>query len=89
MRVRLGEDDFSTISGAERDHAIKEIYLHEGYNDRTFTNDIAIMRLKVAATFNSTIRPICLPPEDLSTVEQKVYVAGWSYFDSCFQKLIG
>ena len=77
--MRLGEYEFSKASNSRRDFAVDAIFMHEQYDRRTHQNDIALVRLKEKATFNSMIWPICLPPSsmDYSVLEgQSAYVAG-------------
>ena len=51
--------------------------LHERYNDKTFEEDIALLRLRTKVTYNKRIQPICLPPPDSpSLVERASYIAG-------------
>jgi len=51
--------------------------MHEIYNDRTFNNDIALLRLRTKVKYNEYIRPICLPPADMPTpVERGSYITG-------------
>jgi len=40
---------------------VDKILMHEGYNDRSLTNDLAILKLKTPLTFNNLVRPACLP----------------------------
>ena len=77
LRVRLGEHDFGRATGAERDHRVQLILLHENYNGQTFLNDIALIKLKTAVKkYNETIRPVCLPPVDLDLVERATHITG-------------
>lgn len=40
---------------------IDEIIIHPKFNRGLFENDIALLRMKTAVTFRSTVSPICLP----------------------------
>ena len=82
LLVRLGEYDFGRLTGSERDHRIRSVHMHERYSSRTFNNDIAVVQLAIKAKFNEFVRPICLPPPDLSLVERTAYVTGLSTIDS-------
>ncbi|XP_046460216.1 proclotting enzyme-like isoform X1 [Daphnia pulex] len=77
LTVRLGEYDFSQVSDACRDFGAEAIYMHELYDRRTFKNDIALIKLKTKATFNSDIWPICLPPSNIVLDGQSAFVTGW------------
>ena len=50
--------------------------IHERYDDVTFENDIAILKLAKPVTFTRNIRPICLPKEALSREEFNAKFAG-------------
>ena len=77
LRVRLGEHDFYDLSNQERDYIVEDILMHENYNDRTFNNDIALLRLRTKVKYNEYIRPICLPPADMPTpVERGTFITG-------------
>lgn len=76
VTVRLGEYDFSQVSEARRDFAVDAIYMHESYDRRTYANDIALIKLKTKATFNSDIWPICLPPSNVVLEGQSAFVTG-------------
>ena len=76
VTVRLGEYDFSQVSEARRDFAVEAIYMHESYDRRTYANDIALIKLKTKATFNSDIWPICLPPSNVVLEGQSAFVTG-------------
>ncbi|XP_046644536.1 proclotting enzyme-like isoform X2 [Daphnia pulicaria] len=77
LTVRLGEYDFSQVSEARRDFGAEAIYMHESYDRRTYKNDIALIKLKTKATFNSDIWPICLPPSNVVLEGQSAFVTGW------------
>ena len=61
--VRLGESSLNSthVSPSRRDVAVSKIFRHEGFNDKTMINDIAILQLKEKIAWNDMIRPICLP----------------------------
>ena len=78
IRVKLGEYDFKK-SGETRDKtfAIESIKIHENWNDETYEHDIAILRLKVRATFNKSIWPIGLPRSTSEYTNTRAFVLGW------------
>jgi len=55
---------------------IATIVNHEGYNQDTNENDIAIMRLTSPVTLNSYVNIACLPGSD-PNINDNVIVAGW------------
>ncbi len=63
LMVRLGESNMNSThaSPSRRDVAVSKIFKHEGYDEKTFINDIAILQLKEKMDWNKLIRPICLP----------------------------
>ena len=83
FREDLNRDDFFIAAGAvplEDPSAqiafVESIILHESFNDTTADNDIAILKLKTALTFNDKVRPACLP--DASFNPEGIAVAsGW------------
>ncbi len=43
LRVVAGEHSLSTDSGLEQISAVSNIYLHQGFDDITYENDIALI----------------------------------------------
>lgn len=61
--VRLGEYDLVKINETRaRDFRVADIVEHEDFDDLTFTNDVALLKLDRVTTFNSYIWPVCMPP---------------------------
>ncbi|XP_072402482.1 venom protease-like [Diabrotica undecimpunctata] len=78
IRVRLGEYDFfRQDESRSKDYEVAEIIDHEYFVLPTYENDISILRLKTATSFNSYIWPICMPPRDGDYTNETVVVAGW------------
>ena len=78
--MRLGEYDFNEVSDTRRDFAVEKIFMHEGYERKTYTNDISLLKLTQKATFTNFIWPICLPPNNLVLEGQTASVTGISWF---------
>jgi len=76
LNVRLGEYDFQKKSDRERDFQVSQIIMHERYNRTNFANDIALLKLNPMVQFNNRIRPICLPPRNLTIDDQIASVTG-------------
>jgi len=76
--IKLGEYDFNQ-NGETGDEtfSVAAMKLHENYNDVTYENDIAIMRLNRPATFSDSIWPICLPEGNRELTNTRAYVIGW------------
>ncbi|KAF7279785.1 hypothetical protein GWI33_006745 [Rhynchophorus ferrugineus] len=74
--VRLGEYDINNnkqdcdgnyCSPPVQDFYIDETVIHKNYDPKTFDNDIALLRLSVAANFSyANVQPICLPVEEIN-----------------------
>ena len=63
--VRLGEYDFSTYNETRtRDFRVVDIKKHVDFDETTYENDIAILKLHRATVFNTYIWPVCMPPAD-------------------------
>jgi len=77
ITVRLGEYDFNEVSDTRRDFAVEKIFMHEGYERKTYTNDISLLKLTQKATFTNFIWPICLPPNSRVLEGQTASVTGW------------
>ncbi|XP_052888786.1 CLIP domain-containing serine protease B4-like [Anopheles moucheti] len=90
-RIRLGEWDLSTANDCQNDFCsnapidldIEKIVVHWNYdpNDRSFKNDIALIRFTRSIKYSETVRPICLPLSEslrnLNHVGQPSYAVGW------------
>lgn len=77
--VGLGKHDTSTISeDGSTWRKTTQYVVHPNYDDALIMNDIAIVILDEAVTFTEAIRPICLPPADgLSLDDKAVTASGW------------
>lgn len=78
ITVRLMEHDRNTDSESNViDRKISRIIRHSGYNDRTFNNDIALLRLDEEIPIVGDVRPVCLPPRGKSFSNEEGLVTGW------------
>lgn len=68
-RPRTGANDGVKIDISQR-------IVHEGWNTRSFTNDIALLKLATKVQFSENIIPICSPSRKPS-VNTNGYVTGW------------
>ncbi len=91
VMVRLGESSLNSthVSPSRRDVAVSKIFRHEGFNDKTMINDIAILQLKEKIAWNDMIRPICLPTaaSALNLGGRKATVAGIHTFSERSQTI--
>lgn len=78
LTVRLGEYDFNTKNETRsRDFRVVEIRSHIDFDETTYDNDIALVKLHRKVVFNSYIWPVCMPPNG-NTFEGYVgIVTGW------------
>ncbi|XP_051173404.1 venom serine protease Bi-VSP-like [Leptopilina boulardi] len=87
--VRLGDLDlFSNTDNVQPlDVLIEKYILHPEYSATTYTNDIAILKLKDNIPFSALIHPICLPLADdirkRDFARTFPFIAGWGsiYFN--------
>ncbi|EEB17565.1 tripsin, putative [Pediculus humanus corporis] len=56
---------------------IEKVIRHSGYNDRTFNNDIALLKMDKEVTLDDTLRPVCLPVKGKSFSHYDGLVTGW------------
>ena len=66
---------------------------HEKYNDKTFENDIALIRLDRKVQFSKSVYPICLPPKGTDFTDTRAFVVGKFYsgakmISTLFRKII-
>ncbi|KAJ6645572.1 Carboxypeptidase N subunit 2 [Pseudolycoriella hygida] len=72
VEVRLGSSKFLESETAMQSFGVVKIFLHPNYDEETFNNDIAILRLSTYAVYNEFIQPICLWPSDQTNLSEFV-----------------
>ncbi|KAK9889389.1 hypothetical protein WA026_004663 [Henosepilachna vigintioctopunctata] len=78
--ARLGALRRSTVlpSPYEQLKPIQKIFIHPGYENNGFVNDIALLRMKTSVTFSDYIRPVCLPKLEESLEDDvQCTILGW------------
>ncbi|XP_058061841.1 venom protease-like [Anopheles bellator] len=76
--VRLGEYDFKEYNETRyRDFRVTEIRIHSEFDQISYENDVALLKLIQPSFFNSYIWPICMPPLDDSWTGYQAVVIGW------------
>uniref|UniRef100_A0A182QS33 Phenoloxidase-activating factor 2 n=1 Tax=Anopheles farauti TaxID=69004 RepID=A0A182QS33_9DIPT len=76
--VRLGEYDFKQYNETRyRDFRVAEIRAHADFDQISYENDIAMLKLIQPSFFNSYIWPICMPPLDDTWNGYQAVVTGW------------
>jgi secreted trypsin-like serine protease len=60
-------------------YSVSRIIIHPQYNNVTFKNDVAIIKLRNALTFSDRVSPVCLPPPNShsSLYGKNVVATGW------------
>ncbi|XP_076154869.1 testisin-like, partial [Alosa pseudoharengus] len=58
--IHLGRHSLFNSNPKEVSRTVAEIIRHPNYNDSTHENDMALLRLSSAVSFNGYIRPVCL-----------------------------
>ena len=89
--VKLGEYDF-TKEGETKDRifGIESIIIHEKWNNETYENDIAILKLKRRTRFHQSIWPIALPQAGTEYNNTRAFVLGWGtiYYGGPLSKVL-
>uniref|UniRef100_A0A8C3TBP9 Peptidase S1 domain-containing protein n=1 Tax=Chelydra serpentina TaxID=8475 RepID=A0A8C3TBP9_CHESE len=76
--VNLGEYQLQNPSESLVSFPIKEIYRHPSYTDIGSSGDIALVELETPVSFNSVIRPVCLPASSVEfPTGMACWVTGW------------
>lgn len=66
------------LSPHEQVRVISHIFIHPGYIDTGFVNDISILRMEEPVRFTDYIRPVCLPPPTTDIRDGRLCtVVGW------------
>ncbi|XP_061167327.1 trypsin-1-like [Saccostrea echinata] len=66
-RAIVGKHHLFYTDLTQQTHTINRIIMHEGYDNQTVRNDIAILVLDNHVMFNSYVMPVCLPGAPLSS----------------------
>lgn len=53
--------------GTGSNHPVEKFIIHENYNEITFENDIALLKIEKPIAFSKEVQPICLPEKDYGT----------------------
>jgi len=78
IQVKLGEYDFNQAGETEdQTFNVAQMKMHENYNDVTYENDIAIIKLDRPATRSKSVWPTCLPPRAERYTNRRAFVIGW------------
>lgn len=78
LTIRLGEYDFHKKNETRaRDFRVAEIRQHIDFDENTYDNDIALIKLHQPVLFNSYVWPVCMPPLGNNFEGSIGIVTGW------------
>ncbi|GAB6024709.1 Mannan-binding lectin serine protease 1 [Chamberlinius hualienensis] len=84
LKIKLGKHDRTVTDIYEKVSSIEKYKVHPHFDDSSFDNDIALIKLKDRVVYSNYILPICLPKKGFMTKFYKGqmnkaagYVAGW------------
>ena len=84
IKVTLGEYSFDQEgeTSVQKKIGVRDLKMHENYDDKSFENDIALIRLDRKVQFTKSVYPICFPPKDKDYTDTRAFVIGkLKYFD--------
>ena len=62
--VKAGDHNIMREERSQQDIKPEKFFVHQGYKDRKFVNDIALIKLKDKVELSAFVRTLCLPEED-------------------------
>jgi len=79
IKVTLGEYSFDQEgeTSVQEKIGVRNLKMHENYDDKSFENDIALIRLDRKVQFTKSVYPICLPPKGKDYTDTRAFVIGW------------
>ncbi|KAA0184140.1 hypothetical protein HAZT_HAZT005485 [Hyalella azteca] len=81
LRIVAGDYNLASDDGTEQARDVTQIILHEGYDYSSFENDIALLKVGVALTFNKYVSGVTLPAQGQSFTGN-AFVSGWGTLSS-------
>ncbi|XP_073708659.1 serine protease 27-like [Garra rufa] len=83
LLVYLGKRTQQGVNTYEISRNVISIIVHPSYNSQTNDNDIALLHLSSAVTFNDYIRPVCLAAQgSVFPVGTSSWITGWGDIQS-------
>ncbi|KAL0191328.1 hypothetical protein M9458_014026, partial [Cirrhinus mrigala] len=83
LLVYLGKKTQQGVNTYEISRNVISIVVHPSYNSQTSDNDIALLRLSSAVTFNDYIKPVCLAAQDsVFPAGTSSWITGWGDIQS-------
>lgn len=81
--IYLGRQTQSGDNPNEEVRSVSQVIVHPNYNDTLYNNDIALMKLSRAVTYNDFIRPVCLAGNaSLFNNATACWASGWGDINS-------
>ncbi|XP_075136665.1 chymotrypsinogen A-like [Leptodactylus fuscus] len=85
-RVILGEYNRSSNAEPIQTKTISRVFRHPNYSSLTTVNDITLLKLTSAATFNQRVAPVCLAASsDVFNGGERCVTTGWGYVNAASQ----
>ncbi|XP_033752445.1 deleted in malignant brain tumors 1 protein-like isoform X2 [Pecten maximus] len=80
--LRVGDLNNKSPDDNEAEFEVETLLNHESYNDVTYNNDIALLKVKAknghGIVFNDFIQPACLPTSNTEyTAGKRCHISGW------------
>uniref|UniRef100_A0A8C1K1X4 Peptidase S1 domain-containing protein n=1 Tax=Cyprinus carpio TaxID=7962 RepID=A0A8C1K1X4_CYPCA len=83
LRVYLGRRTQQGVNANEISRNVTSIIVHNSYDRNTNNNDIALLQLSSAVTFNNYIRPVCLAAQNsVFPSGTSSWITGWGDIQS-------
>lgn len=77
VKLVIGDHDRSHFSKHQTTRRISHIHLHKEFDQDTFNNDIALLRMNKPVVFSDHIRPVCLPTTVRAYDGENATIVGW------------
>ncbi|XP_056383386.1 chymotrypsinogen A-like [Hyla sarda] len=85
-RVILGEYDRSSSAEPIQTKTISRVFRHPSYSSFTTANDITLLKLSSAASFNNRVAPVCIAASaDVFNGGERCVTTGWGYVNAATQ----
>ncbi|POI27357.1 hypothetical protein CIB84_008893 [Bambusicola thoracicus] len=80
LRVVIGANDLTHLGQEVEVHRIRRVIIHEYFNNKTLTNDIALLELDYPVHCSYHIQLACVPDASLRVSElTDCYISGWGH----------
>uniref|UniRef100_A0A3Q1D1G9 trypsin n=1 Tax=Amphiprion ocellaris TaxID=80972 RepID=A0A3Q1D1G9_AMPOC len=56
---------------------VEQTFPHKDYNEKTYVNDVMLLKLSSKANFSKNVKPIALPPGNYDSLPKSCSVSGW------------